>query len=89
MDLYKRPHIDRPWIAALAAAIALVCIVVLTLGIRDRWESPEITSPDQAAHETTGQVAEAAGARILRPDPPLSVEPAPAGPKQVQPANPQ
>ena len=84
----ERPHIDRPWLAALSAAIALVCIVVLTMQIRDRWHPPEIKSADEARHTTTGQVAHNAGAKILPTDPSLSVEPAPAGPKQAQPANP-
>jgi hypothetical protein len=84
----ERPHIDRPRLAAISAAIALVCVVVLTLQIRDRWHPPEIKSADQARHATTGQVAHAAGAKILPTDPSLSVEPSPAGPKQAQPANP-
>jgi hypothetical protein len=73
----------------LSASIALVCTAVLILQIRDRWQSPEIKPPEQAVHGTTGQVAHAAGAQILPTDPPLSVEPAPAGPKQAQPARPQ
>jgi hypothetical protein len=89
MDVHERPHIDRARLAAMSAAIALTCATVLTLEIRDRWHSPEITTPDQAAHETTGQVAQAAGAQILPTDPPLSIEPKPDGPKQAQPANPQ
>jgi len=87
--LHERPHIDRVRLAAMAAAISLACAAVLTLQIRDRWQSPQIKSPDQAAHETTGQVAHAAGAQILPTDPPLSVEPKPDGPKQAQPANPE
>ena len=54
--MHERPHIDRANLAAFAAAIALVCIVVLTLQIRDRWHSPEIKSAYQAEHTTTGQV---------------------------------
>ena len=86
--LYQRPHIDRGCIAAFTAAIALVCIVVLTLQIRDRWQSPEIKSADEAKHSTTGQAAREAGARVTPTDPSLSVEPTPAGPKPVQPATP-
>ncbi len=86
--MHERPHINRPQIAAFSAAVALVCIAVLTLQIRDRWHSPEIKSTDQAEHTTTGQVAHAAVARMLPTDPSLSVEPSPAGPKQAQPANP-
>jgi hypothetical protein len=72
----------------MSASIALVCAVVLTMQIRDRWHSPEIKVPDQAERATTGKVAHAAGARVLPTDPPLSVEPSPAAPKQAQPANP-
>jgi len=86
--MHERPHIDRAHLAALSAAIALVCIVVLTLQIRDRWHSPEIKSTDQHEHTTTGQVAHNAGASVLPTDPKLAVEPAPAGPKPTQPANP-
>ncbi len=84
----ERPHIDRPRLAAMCAAIALVCIVVLTLQIRDRWHSPEIKSTNQAEHTTTGQAARSAGARMLPTDPKLTVEPAPASPNPAQPANP-
>ena len=86
--LYQRPHIDRGWMAAFAAAIALVCVVVLTLQIRDRWQSPDIKSLDQAEHSTTGQAAHDAGARVLPTEPRLSVEPTPDGPKPAQPATP-
>lgn len=88
MDLHERPHIDRLRLAVISATIALVCAVALTFETRFRWQSPEIKTPDQAAHETTGQVAQAAGAQILPTEPPLSVEPKPDGPKQAQPANP-
>ncbi|MBV9458579.1 MAG: hypothetical protein JO141_13815 [Bradyrhizobium sp.] len=86
--MHERPHIDRAHLASLAGAIALICIVVLTLQIRDRWHSPEIKSAYQAEHTTTGQAAHDAGAFITPTDPKLSVEPSPDGPKQAQPANP-
>jgi len=72
----------------MAAAISLVCIVVLTMQIRDRWHPPEIKTPDEAAYAMTGKVAHAAGAQVLPTEPSLSVEPTPAGPKPAQPANP-
>lgn len=87
--MHERPHIDRVRLAVISATIALVCAFVLILQIRFRWEPPEINSSDHAARETTEQVAQAAGAQILPSDPPLSVEPAPAGPRQAQPAKPQ
>lgn len=81
-----RPHIDRPRIALMSAAIALVCVVVLALDIRDRWHSPEIKSTEQAQHATTGQTAQTSGAKVLPTDPKLKVEP--DTPKQAQPAEP-
>ena len=86
--MHERPHIDRANLAAFAAAIALICIVILTLQIRDRWHSPEIKSAYQAEHTTTGQAAHNSGASVTPTDPKLSVEPALDGPKQAQPANP-
>ena len=86
--MHERPHIDRAHLAALAASIALSCIVVLTLQIRDRWHSPEIKSTYLAEHTTTGRVAHNSGAVMTPTDPKLMVEPTPDGPKQAQPANP-
>ncbi len=86
--MHERPHIDRAHLAALSAAIALACIVVLTLQIRDRWHSPDIKPVAVAEHTTTGRAAHNAGAKIIPTDPKLPVEPAPDGPKQAQPANP-
>ncbi len=86
--MHERPHIDRAHLASLAAAIALACVVVLTLQIRDRWHSPEIKPAHLAEHTMTGQVARMNGARVAPTDPKLMVEPTPDGPKQAQPANP-
>ena len=86
--MQERPHVDRAHLAAFSGAIALICVVVLTLQIRDRWHSPEIKPTAVAEHTTTGQVARRAGATIAPTDPKLMVEPAPDGPKQAQPANP-
>lgn len=87
--MHERPHIDRVRLAVISATVALVCAFAVTLEIRDRWQPPEVESPDQAARHTTGQVAQAAGAQILPSNPPLSAEPASDGPKQAQPAIPQ
>jgi hypothetical protein len=87
-NVHERPHINRGQLAATAAAIAAACIAVLTMQIRDRWHSPEIKSPDQAEQAMTGKVAHAAGALVLPTEPSLSIEPAEAGPKPAQPANP-
>ena len=86
--MHERPHINRARLAAIAVAIAVISIVVLWVETRDRWNSPEIKSAEQAEHATTGENVHAAGARILPTDPKLAVEPPPTEPKQVQPANP-
>ena len=70
----------------MSAAIALICVVVLTLQIRDRWQSPEVKSTNQAEHMTTGQAA--AGAKMQPTDRKLAVEPTPDGPQPAQPADP-
>jgi hypothetical protein len=72
----------------IALAVAIVSVGSLTLLVRDRWHSPELKSADEARHTTTGQAASAAGALVLPTDPKLAIEPAPAGPKPAQPANP-
>jgi hypothetical protein len=87
-NVHERPHIERGRLAAVAAAISLVCIIALTMQIRDRWHTPEIKTSDQAERAMTGQVAHAAGAQVLPTDPSLMVEPSPAGPKPAQPAQP-
>jgi hypothetical protein len=84
----ERRSINRRRLALISLAIALVCAGVLTLLVRDRWNRPELKSAEQARYATTGEAAQAAGAKILPTDPKLAVEPAPAGPDQAQPANP-
>ena len=69
-------------------AIAVICVVSIVFLVRDRWNSPEVKSVEQAQTSTTGQVAHAAGATLLPTDPKLTVEPKQSGPKQAQPAIP-
>jgi hypothetical protein len=83
-----RHTINRATLAAISLAVALVCAGVLALLVRDRWNRPEVKSAEQARYATTGQAAQAGGARVLPTDPKLAVEPTPAGPKPAQPANP-
>jgi Flp pilus assembly protein CpaB len=83
-----RHTISRAGLAAISLAVALICIGVLTLLVRDRWNRPEVKTAAQAQYATTGQAAQSAGAKVLPTDPNLSVEPTTAGPKPAQPANP-
>jgi len=88
MGMSNWRHINRATLAAISFGVALVCVGVLVMLVRDRWNRPELKSAEQARYATTGQAADAAGARVLPTDPKLAVEPAPPGPKQAQPANP-
>jgi hypothetical protein len=72
----------------IVAAIALACVFAIVFLVRDRWNSPEVKSVEQARTSGTGQAAQEAGATLLPTDPKLTVEPKPAGPKQAQPAIP-
>jgi hypothetical protein len=78
----------RTGLALISAAIALVCVGALTMLVRDRWHPPEIKSAEAARHSMTGEVARAAGARVMPTEPRLAVEPNPGGPKRAQPAIP-
>jgi hypothetical protein len=74
--------------AIISGGLALVCICILVLLIHDRWSHPHMRPPEVASSTTTGQAARSADAQVLQPDPKLSVEPKPASPGPVQPANP-
>jgi hypothetical protein len=73
---------------AIAATLALACVVILTLLIYDRWSRTDVKPPEMARMTTTGQAAHSAGARVQPTEPKLRVEPTPAAPGPVQPANP-
>ena len=75
--------------AVIAVVLAFACAVILTLLIHDRWSRPAVKPPEVAQRTTTGQAAQSAGAKVLPTDPKLHVEPTPAAPGPVQPANPQ
>ena len=74
--------------AVIAVVLAFVCAVILTLLIYDRWSHPDVKPSEVATTTTTGQAADSAGAKLLPTDPKLRVEPTPAAPRPVQPANP-
>jgi hypothetical protein len=75
--------------AVIAIVLAIACAVILALLIHDRWSRTAIKPPEVAKTTTTGQAAQSAGAKVLPTDPKLRVEPTPAAPGPVQPANPK
>ena len=83
-----RQNFSRIVPAAISFLIAAFCVLALALMIYDRWSRPEVRNPDQANQTTTGTATRNAGAKLQPTDPKLSVEPSPAGPNPVQPANP-
>jgi hypothetical protein len=83
-----RHSINRAKLAAISLAVAIVCVGVLAMLVRDRWNRPELKTAEQARYAATGRTAETAGARLDPTDPKLATEPKPAGPNPAQPANP-
>ncbi|WP_024507083.1 hypothetical protein [Bradyrhizobium sp. ARR65] len=81
-------HFSRRGPAIIAVVVAVVCVALLVLLVRDRWNRPQVKPPEVAQSTTTGQTARSAGANVLQTDPKLSVEPTPAEQPPVQPANP-
>jgi hypothetical protein len=57
--------------AMISLAITIVCAIILTVMIYDRWHEPQIRSAEQTEHVTTGSSAGNAGARLV-PDPKMS-----------------
>jgi hypothetical protein len=86
--MHERPHINRVGLAMISLIIAIASIFVLTLQVRDRWNSPEVKTAAEAQLTTTGQAAREAGARISQTEPKPPIEPDPAGPKPAHPAHP-
>jgi hypothetical protein len=70
-------------------AVVVVCAAILTWLIYDRWSRPEVKPAEVARSTTTGQAARDTGAQVLPTDPKVSVEPTPAAPGSVQPAQPK
>ena len=71
---YKPP--DRTVPAIVSLILSVLCVIMIVLIIRDRWNRPETKTAERAEHSTTGRAAARnAGARLLLPDPKLSVGP--------------
>ena len=69
-------------------AIAIVCVIILTVMIRDRWHRSEIRAAERAQYQTTGSAAGNADAKLVPNDPKVSGEPTPSASGPVQPAKP-
>jgi hypothetical protein len=82
---YHRP--DRFVLATSSLIVSVVLATAIFFLVRDRWNDPEVKATEQAEYSTTGASARNAGARLSPTDPKLAIEPAPVGPKPVQPAD--
>jgi hypothetical protein len=70
--------------ALIAAGVALVCISILLAII---WNRPQVNQAALERSTTTGQAAHSAGAKVVPPNPKLSVEPKPSGPTPIESPN--
>ena len=73
------------FVAIAVAIIGTLSILIVNLG---PWNRPKVQPAVVAHYSTTGEAARAVGADVKPTDPKLQVEPDPAGPKPVNPANP-
>ena len=81
-------HFNRLGPAMIAVVIAAVCAALLVLLVRSNWNRPQVKPAAVERSTTTGQAAHSGGAKVLPTEPKPSIEPAPAGPRPAQPANP-
>jgi hypothetical protein len=92
----KRTHVEdsrhsgRKVSGPLAVAIAVAVFGVLGIVVVDyeAWHRPQVQTAEIANYKTTGEAARAVGATVTPTDPKPAIEPAPAGPKPAQPADP-
>lgn len=73
------------FIAIGVAIIGTFSILIVDYG---PWNKPKVQPAVIAHYSTTGEAARAAGAEVKPTESKLQVEPDPAGPKPVYPANP-
>ena len=84
-------RLNRRGGAPLKLAIAVAVLGVLGMLIVDHgpWNRPKEQPAHMASYSTTGEAAQAAGAKVAPTEPKLQVEPEPPVPKPVHPASPE
>jgi Flp pilus assembly protein CpaB len=68
-------------------AIAIAVFGVMAMLIVDPWNRPKVQTAE-VNHKTTGDAAQAVGAKVTPTAPKSKLEPILPGPKPVEPANP-
>jgi hypothetical protein len=86
----RQDHPKRRGGTPLAIAIAIALAGVLGMLIVDHgpWNKPKVQTAAMAHYSTTGEAARAVGAVVAPTEQRPQLEPDPAGPKPVHPANP-
>jgi hypothetical protein len=82
----RKQSLGHVAVAVAVAAFGLLSLVIVNHG---PWNRPQVQSPEVARSTTTGDAAQAAGAKVTPTEPKLALEPAAPGPKPAQPANPE
>jgi hypothetical protein len=87
----QQDHSKRRGGTPLAIVIAIAVVGVIGMLIVDHgpWNKPKVQTAAMAHYSTTGEAAHAAGAVVVPTEPKRQLEPDPAGPKPVHPANPE
>lgn len=86
----KINHSKRSGGVSLVVAMAIAVLGVFGMLIVDHgpWNKPRVQTAVVANYSTTGEAARAVGATVIPTEPKPQLEPDPAGPKPLHPANP-
>jgi hypothetical protein len=79
---------NRSFVPVVATGIAVFSLLALLLVNHGPWSRPVVKGPEVVPYSDTAAAAKAAGAKVTPTDPKPAIDPAPPGPKPVQPAAP-
>jgi hypothetical protein len=82
-------HLKRRGGMPLVIAIVIALLGIFGMLIVDHgpWNKPKMHTAAVANYNTTGEAARAAGAMVMATEPKPQLEPVPAGPKPIHPAD--
>ncbi|MBR0869548.1 hypothetical protein JQ633_04195 [Bradyrhizobium tropiciagri] len=82
----RKRHGGTPLV--VAAVVATFSVLGMLIVDHGPWNKPRLQPAASANYSTTGEAARAVGATVTPTEPKAPLEPDPAGPKPVHPANP-